>query len=48
MAEEAKSAKQPHKAAVGQKEMLMPIPGKKQGKEGSAKKPAAGARLKSA
>jgi DNA end-binding protein Ku len=36
-----KSAKKPRKAAAGQKEMLMPIAGKKQAKETVAKKPAA-------
>jgi DNA end-binding protein Ku len=35
-----KPAKQPRKAAAGQKEMLMPIAGKKQAKEPAAKKPA--------
>ncbi|MFK4505425.1 Ku protein [Bradyrhizobium daqingense] len=43
-----KPAKKPRKAAAGQKEMLMPIAGKKQPKEAAAKKPAAGARRKSA
>ncbi|MCA1436776.1 Ku protein [Bradyrhizobium sp. BRP20] len=43
-----KPAKKPKKAAVGQKEMLMPIAGKKPAKEATAKKPAAGARRKSA
>jgi DNA end-binding protein Ku len=36
-----KSAKQPRKAAAGQKEMLMPIAGKKPAKEAAAKKPPA-------
>ena len=36
-----KSAKKPRKAAAGQKEMLMPIAGKKPAKEAAAKKPAA-------
>ena len=36
-----KPAKKPRKAAAGQKEMLMPIAGKKQAKETAAKKPAA-------
>jgi DNA end-binding protein Ku len=36
-----KSAKKPRKAAAGQKEMLMPIAGKKAAKETTAKKPAA-------
>src|SRR6516225_2149575 len=36
-----KPAKKPRKAAAGQKEMLMPIAGKKQAKEPAAKKPAA-------
>ncbi|MDD1522605.1 MULTISPECIES: non-homologous end joining protein Ku [Bradyrhizobium] len=44
-----KPAKKPRKAAAGQKEMLMPIAGKKAAaKESSAKKPASGARRKSA
>ncbi|MCJ9728962.1 Ku protein [Bradyrhizobium sp. PRIMUS42] len=44
-----KPAKKPRKAAAGQKEMLMPIAGKKAAvKESSAKKSAAGARRKSA
>ncbi|RTM13691.1 MAG: Ku protein [Bradyrhizobiaceae bacterium] len=43
-----KPAKKPRKAAAGQKEMLMPIAGKKQLKEAAAKKPATGARRKSA
>ncbi|WP_027571513.1 Ku protein [Bradyrhizobium sp. WSM1743] len=44
-----KPAKKPRKAAAGQKEMLMPIAGKKAtAKETSTKKPAAGARRKSA
>ncbi|PJG50912.1 Ku protein [Bradyrhizobium forestalis] len=46
-AKEAKPAKKP-KNASGQKEMLMSIAGKKPAKEASAKKPAAGARRKSA
>lgn len=45
----AKTAKKPRKAAAGQKEMLMPIAGKKAAaKETSAKKQAAGSRRKSA
>jgi DNA end-binding protein Ku len=36
----AKPAKKPRKAAAGQKEMLMPIAGKKPAKEAAAKKPA--------
>jgi DNA end-binding protein Ku len=43
-----KSGKKPRKAAAGQKEMLMPIAGRKTAKEKAAKKPAAGARRKSA
>jgi DNA end-binding protein Ku len=35
-----KAAKKPRKATAGQKEMLMPITGKKQAKEAAAKKPA--------
>ncbi|MDE5446346.1 Ku protein [Bradyrhizobium sp. CSA207] len=44
----AKSAKKPRKAAAGQKEMLMPISGKKPAKETSAKKPSAKPQRKSA
>ncbi|QQO18058.1 Ku protein [Bradyrhizobium diazoefficiens] len=47
-AKAAKPAKKPRKPAAGQKEMLMPIAGKKPVKEAAAKKPAAGARRKSA
>lgn len=43
-----KPAKKAKKAAAGQKEMLMSIAGKKPAKETAAKKPAAGARRKSA
>ena len=43
-----KPAKKPKKAAAGQKEMLMPIAGKKPAKESAARRPAAGARRKSA
>ena len=43
-----KSAKKPRRAAAGQKEMLMPIAGKKPAKEAAAKKPAAKPRRKSA
>jgi DNA end-binding protein Ku len=43
-----KSAKKPRKAAAGQKEMLMPISGKKQAKEAATKKPAARPQRKSA
>jgi DNA end-binding protein Ku len=43
-----KSAEKPKKAAAGQKEMLMPIAGKKQAKEAAAKKPAAKPQRKSA
>src|ERR1700687_2876202 len=43
-----KSGKKPRKAAAGQKEMLMPIAGKKASKEAAAKKPAARAHRKSA
>ncbi|MGJ4903164.1 Ku protein [Bradyrhizobium sp. HKCCYLS2058] len=47
--EAAKPAKKPKKAAAGQKEMLMPIAGKKAAaKETPAKKPAAGRQRKSA
>jgi DNA end-binding protein Ku len=37
-----KAAKKPRKAAAGQKEMLMPIAGKKPAKEAATKKPASG------
>ncbi|WP_340672335.1 Ku protein [Bradyrhizobium ottawaense] len=47
-AKAAKPAKKPRKATAGQKEMLMSIEGKKWAKETAAKKPAAGARRKSA
>ncbi|MGY4623299.1 hypothetical protein ACVWY3_001055 [Bradyrhizobium sp. USDA 4486] len=47
-AKEAKPAKRPKKASAGQKEMLMPITGKKSAKEAAAKKPTAGVRRKSA
>src|SRR6202140_995427 len=43
-----KSGKKPRKAAAGQKEMLMPISGKKASKEGAAKKLTAKAQRKSA
>jgi DNA end-binding protein Ku len=36
-----KPARKPRKAAAGQKEMLMPIAGKKAAKEASAKRPSA-------
>lgn len=39
-AKAAKPAKKPRKAAAGQKEMLMPIEGKKTAKEATAKRPA--------
>ena len=44
----SRPAKKPKKAAPGQKEMLMPIAGKKPAKEAAAKKPAAKAQRKSA
>ncbi|MGY4625395.1 Ku protein [Bradyrhizobium sp. USDA 4486] len=47
-AKAAKRAKKPRKASSGQKEMLMPIEGKKPAKEAAEKKPATGARPKSA
>ncbi|WP_439405952.1 Ku protein [Bradyrhizobium sp. DASA03076] len=47
-AKEAKPAKKPKKASASQKEMLMPVTGKKSVKEAAAKKPTAGARRKSA
>ncbi|MCS4012455.1 hypothetical protein M2192_009475, partial [Bradyrhizobium elkanii USDA 61] len=43
-----KPTKKPRKAAAGQKEMLMPIAGKKPAKEAAAKKPAARPQRKSA
>ena len=43
-----KSAKKARKATVGQKEMLMPIAGKKPAKEAAAKKPAAKPQRRSA
>jgi DNA end-binding protein Ku len=43
-----KAGKKPRKAAAGQKEMLMPIAGKRQAKEAGAKKPAAKSQRKSA
>ena len=43
-----KSAKKPRKAAAGQKEMLMPIAGKKPAKEAAAKKLTAKPQRKSA
>lgn len=43
-----KPAKKPRKASSGQKEMLMPIQGKKPAKEAGTKKPAAGRQRKSA
>jgi DNA end-binding protein Ku len=43
-----KSPKKPRKASTGQKEMLMPIAGKKQAKETASKKPATRSQRKSA
>jgi len=43
-----KPAKKPRKAAAGQKEMLMPIAGKKPAREAAVKKPAAKSQRKSA
>jgi DNA end-binding protein Ku len=43
-----KSSKKPRKAAAGQREMLMPISGKKPAKEAAAKKPAGRQQRKSA
>jgi len=43
-----KSPKKAKEASAGQKEMLMPIAGKKPAKEAAAKKPAAGTRRKTA
>jgi DNA end-binding protein Ku len=47
-AKDARPAKKPRKVASGQKEMLMPIAGKKPAKEAAAKKPAAKPQRKSA
>jgi hypothetical protein len=47
-AKASKPAKKPRKAESGQKEMLMPIEGKKASKESTAKKPASKAQRKSA
>jgi DNA end-binding protein Ku len=47
-AKDAKPAKRPRKVASGQKEMLLPIAGKKPAKEAAAKKPAAKSQRKSA
>jgi len=47
-AKNSKPAKKPRKVASGQKEMLMPITGKKSSKEAAAKKPAARPQRKSA
>ncbi|MBR0902618.1 Ku protein [Bradyrhizobium liaoningense] len=47
-AEQKKPAKKSRKASAGQKEMLMPISGKKPAKEASGKKPAAKGQRKSA
>ncbi|MET4842549.1 non-homologous end joining protein Ku [Bradyrhizobium japonicum] len=47
-ATQKKPSKKAKKASAGQKEMLMPIAGKKPAKEAAGKKPAAGARRKSA
>jgi len=45
---ESKPVKKPRKVASGQKELLMPIAGKKPAKEAAAKKPAAKPQRKSA
>jgi DNA end-binding protein Ku len=47
-AKASKPSKKPRKATSGQKEMLMPIAGKKAGKEAAAKKPASKPQRKSA
>jgi DNA end-binding protein Ku len=47
-AKSSKPAKKPRKVASGQKEMLMPIAGKKLAKEAVAKKPPAKQQRKSA
>ncbi len=47
-AKDSKPAKKPRKVASGQKEMLMPIAGKKPAKEAAAKKPTAKLQRKSA
>jgi DNA end-binding protein Ku len=44
----SKPSKKPRKATSGRKEMLMPIAGKKAGKEAAAKKPASKPQRKSA
>ena len=44
----SKPSKKPREAASGQKEMLMPIAGKRQAKEAAAKKPASKPQRKSA
>ena len=43
-----KPAKKPKKASIGQREMLLPIAGKKPAKEATAKKPSAKHQRKSA
>ena len=47
-AKDSKTANKPRKVASGQKEMLMPIAGKKPAKEAAAKKPTAKPQRKSA
>lgn len=47
-AKNSKPAKKPRKVASGQKEMLMPIAGKRPAKEAATKKPAAKPQRKSA
>jgi DNA end-binding protein Ku len=47
-AKAAKPSKKPRKAVSGQKEMLMPIAGKKPAKEAAIKKPSARQQRKSA
>jgi DNA end-binding protein Ku len=48
VAKDSKPAKKPRKVASGQKEMLMPIAGKKPAKEAAAKKPVAKPQRRSA
>jgi DNA end-binding protein Ku len=47
-AKDSKPVKKPRKVASGQKEMLMPIAGKKPAKDATAKKPTAKPQRKSA
>lgn len=47
-AQPAKPAKRTRKTGAGQKEMLMPIEGKKRSRDAASKKPAAATRRRSA